>query len=102
MHIRKYVNERPTATGIAIPENLMLRLLDTKPDFDRAYDEGIGLVHLLNDYIQLEAYPSGKVDMRYFTVKNGHRIYLKKGITLDRTIVQELFDVLSEEMGINV
>ena len=101
MHIRRYTNDRPTATGIAIPENLMLRLVDTKPDFDRAYEEGIGLVRLLNDYIHLETYPSGKVDMRYFSINNGQRIYSKKGITLPRHIIDEMYNVLEKQLSIN-
>lgn len=102
LHIRRYVNDRPTATGIAIPENLMLRLLDTETDFQRAYEEQIGLILLLNDYIQMESYPSGKLDIRYYNIFNGQRVYLKKGITLAKHVVDEMYNVLHKEMAIKV
>ena len=97
LHIRKYVNEKPTQTGIAIPQDLLLKLIETKRDFERAYNEKIGLVKLLNDYIQLEVYPSGKLDMRYYFVINGERRYSKKGISLSKKIADELFNVLENE-----
>ena len=97
LHIRKYVNETPTQTGIAIPQDLILKLIETKQDFERAWNGKIGLVKLLNDYIQLEAYPSGKLDMRYYFVINGERRYSKKGISLSKKTAEELFNVLENE-----
>ena len=103
LHIRKFSGGYATQAGIWLHEREISRFLDIQFDINRAFDDRNEWVYHFNDYFTVTCYKSGTVDFRYtFRLEDGGLIYSKKkGITLKRHLVKELFDILCKEYRVD-
>ena len=98
LHIRKFKDNTPTHTGVCLYEREILHFLDIKFDIDRTFEERNEWIYKFNDYITVTCYKNGYVDFRYaFRRPDGHVIYSKKGITLKRQLLLEIYEILYKE-----
>ena len=99
LHIRKFKDDTATQYGIWLHEREIMHFLDLRFDINRAFDDKREWIYPFNDYFTITCYRSGTVDFRYtFRLQDGRVIYSKKkGITLQRHLIVELFDNLCEE-----
>ena len=103
LHIRKFNDGYATHTGIWLQEREITHFLDIQYDINRAFEERNEWVYPFNDYFAVTCYRSGTVDFRYtYRREDGLVIYSKKkGITLKRHLIEEIFNILREEYRIN-
>ena len=101
LHIRKFCGEHATQAGIWLQEREITRFMDIQYDINRAFENRSEWVYPFNDFFTVTCYKSGTVDFRYtFRHEDGRVIYSKKkGITLKRHLIEELFYVLCKEYG---
>ena len=98
LHIRKFKDNAPTYTGVCLHEMEILHFMDIKFDIDRAFQDRNEWIYKFNDYITVTCYKNGYVDFRYsFRRPDGHVFYSKKGITLKRQLLLEIYEILYKE-----
>lgn len=101
LHLRKFSGEIATPSGIWLHEREIRHFLDVGFDINRAYDDKKDWIYAFNEFFTISCYKSGTVDFRYtFKLEDGRVLYSKKkGITLKRHLIVELFDILCKEYG---
>ena len=98
LDLRRFVNDIPTKNGIWLHETEIPGFLNLLADINKVYEESGEWDFEFNDYLIITCYRSGTLDLRYkFRCQDGRLLYSKKGITLKRNAVEQMFDILCRE-----
>ena len=99
LHIRKFKDDVATQSGIWLHEREIINFLNIQFDINSAFDDQREWIYTFNDYLTVTCYKSGTTDLRYtYRLEDGRILYSKKkGITLKRHLILELFDILCKE-----